>query len=137
GPRKVHSHATPRIGGIGILAAFYASIAALVLYDSSLAAMVERNRGAAYSLLGAGLVIGALGFYDDLKGADARLKFAAQAAVALSLYHFGYRIEFVSLPGGTLDLGVLALPVTLLWIVGVTNALNLIDGLDGLAGGVA
>ena len=82
--------------------------------------------------------IAALGLYDDLQGAGARLKFSVQFAVAIALYLLGFRVELIANPfGAALPLGALSLPFTLLWIVGVINAMNLIDGLDGLAGGVA
>jgi len=61
-----------------------------------------------------------------------------QFGVAGLMYALGFRIEIISTPfGGELNLGIFALPITLLWIVGIVNAMNLIDGLDGLAGGVA
>ncbi|MFL5417642.1 MAG: glycosyltransferase family 4 protein, partial [Myxococcales bacterium] len=138
GLQNLRDHSTPRIGGVAILIAFYASLAALILYDGALASIVDHHRGAVYSLMAAGIAIGALGFYDDVHGTGARLKFSVQTLAALVLYYYGYRIDELSLPGGaTIDLGYLSLPLTLLWIVGVTNALNLVDGLDGLAGGVA
>src|SRR5208283_5142312 len=85
-----------------------------------------------------GFAIAALGLYDDLYGAGARLKFSVQSGVALLLYAIGFRIQMVSWPFGLpVELGAFALPFTVLWIVGVINAMNLIDGLDGLAGGVA
>jgi len=65
------------------------------------------------------------------------VKIAVQAAAGLYLYYNGYQIRLVSNPfGDTLNLGVLSLPITLLWFAGVSNAFNLIDGLDGLAAGV-
>ncbi len=71
-------------------------------------------------------------------GLRAVYKLLAQVAVAVGAFALGFRIEAVFLPFiGTLQMGVFALPVTLLWIVGITNAVNLIDGLDGLAAGIA
>ncbi|MCX6907928.1 MAG: hypothetical protein NTY01_07795 [Verrucomicrobia bacterium] len=68
----------------------------------------------------------------------ARVKFLTQTFAALVAYYYGYRIEQIGLPwNGVLDLGLWSIPVTVLWIVGLTNAFNLIDGLDGLASGVA
>jgi UDP-GlcNAc:undecaprenyl-phosphate GlcNAc-1-phosphate transferase len=83
-------------------------------------------------------VIALLGVWDDMRGAKARLKFTVQLAAAGLVYALGGRVTEISHPfGEAIQLGVLALPFTLLWIVGVINAMNLIDGLDGLAGGVA
>jgi UDP-GlcNAc:undecaprenyl-phosphate GlcNAc-1-phosphate transferase len=135
--RKVHLRGIPRIGGIGIIAAFYAPLIGLLFYETGLGQLFYERGLTAYPFLAGGLVIAALGVYDDLRGAGAPLKFGVQFTVAAGLYFCGYRIEQISLPGGALDLGMAALPFTLLWIVGIVNAMNLIDGLDGLAGGVA
>lgn len=87
---------------------------------------------------GAGLVF-AVGLYDDVAGASISLRLGVEAiAAGVVLFAGQLVIDTVAIPFvGHVELGVLAIPVTLLWIVGVTNALNLIDGLDGLAGGVA
>ena len=136
--RKVHSRPIPRVGGVAIVLAFNAPITALLFVDSSVALIFRQNRELILGLYVGGFAIAALGLYDDLYGANARLKFAVQTGVALLLYAIGFRIEIISSPfGGAIGLGVLALPFTVLWIVGVINAMNLIDGLDGLAGGVA
>jgi UDP-GlcNAc:undecaprenyl-phosphate GlcNAc-1-phosphate transferase len=75
---------------------------------------------------------------DDLRGLSFLWKFAAQIAAAVYVWECGFRIEVVTHPlGGTLELGAFSLPLTVLWIVGITNAVNLIDGLDGLASGIA
>ncbi len=85
-----------------------------------------------------GIVIAALGIFDDLKGAGAKKKFLVQFAVAAGMYAAGFRIDLIANPfGASIQLGWLGLPFTMLWIAGVVNAMNLIDGLDGLAGGVA
>jgi UDP-GlcNAc:undecaprenyl-phosphate GlcNAc-1-phosphate transferase len=91
----------------------------------------------------AGLVIGAValcltGAWDDVRGLRASLKLAAQTGAAAVAFGFGFRIEAIQLPFiGPMSMGVFAFPVTVVWIVGVTNAVNLIDGLDGLAAGVS
>jgi len=80
----------------------------------------------------------ALGIYDDKKGAKAPVKFAVQIIAALVLLAFGYDIEKVTNPlGGQILVGWWGIPILVLWIVLLTNAINLIDGLDGLACGVA
>ncbi len=135
--RRLHRRAVPRIGGVGVVAAFYAPLVGLLFYETGLGRLFYEKALWGFSLLVGGLVIAALGFYDDLRGANAWQKFTIQFAVAAGLYFCGYRIEQISLPGGAIELGLFALPLTLLWIVGVINAMNLIDGLDGLAGGVA
>jgi UDP-GlcNAc:undecaprenyl-phosphate GlcNAc-1-phosphate transferase len=84
------------------------------------------------------MVVFFVGVWDDFRPVPAWVKFLFQAAAAGIAIWFGVRIEHVSLLGGNiLDLGMLAFPLTFLWIVGITNAFNLADGLDGLAAGLA
>ncbi|RJS17350.1 undecaprenyl/decaprenyl-phosphate alpha-N-acetylglucosaminyl 1-phosphate transferase [Corallococcus sp. H22C18031201] len=136
--RKVHVRPIPRLGGIGIVGGFFAPLCALFLVDSGVGFQFRAQTALVAGLFIGGAIIAALGLYDDLRGAGARLKFSVQFAVALGLYALGFRIEALANPFGLeLPLGVLSLPFTVFWVVGVVNALNLIDGLDGLAGGVA
>lgn len=136
--RKIHGRPVPRLGGIAIVSAFYLTLLGLALWRAGFAGEFFKDEAQAAGFLFGGLCIGLLGVYDDLRGCRAGQKFAVQFAVATLVYAVGFRIEGVSIPfGPSLDLAALSLPVTLLWIVGVTNAFNLIDGLDGLAGGVA
>ncbi|RKH12138.1 undecaprenyl/decaprenyl-phosphate alpha-N-acetylglucosaminyl 1-phosphate transferase [Corallococcus sp. CA053C] len=136
--RKVHVRPIPRLGGIGIVGGFFAPLCALFLVDSGVGLQFRAQTELIVGLFIGGALIAALGLYDDLRGADAKLKFSVQFAVALGLYAVGFRIEVLANPfGAELTLGFLSLPLTVLWVVGVINALNLIDGLDGLAGGVA
>jgi UDP-GlcNAc:undecaprenyl-phosphate/decaprenyl-phosphate GlcNAc-1-phosphate transferase len=89
-------------------------------------------------LLGGVFAMLALGIYDDCKGADASKKFIAQILIAVGLWVGGYRIDHIENPWAVqaFDLGRFSLPLTVLWIVGVTNAINLLDGIDGLVAGV-
>ncbi len=136
--RKIHRRPVPRLGGVAIVLAFNAPITALLFVDSGVALILRQQRDLIVGLYLGGFAVAALGLYDDLYGAGAKLKFSVQTAVALILYVIGFRVETLSWPfGPPLALGVLALPFTVLWVVGVINAMNLIDGLDGLAGGVA
>jgi UDP-GlcNAc:undecaprenyl-phosphate GlcNAc-1-phosphate transferase len=80
----------------------------------------------------------ALGIYDDIKGANAGKKLTVQTIAALILFFFGFEIQTISNPfGSPIHLGWLSLPATVFWLVGLSNAFNLIDGIDGLASGVA
>jgi UDP-GlcNAc:undecaprenyl-phosphate GlcNAc-1-phosphate transferase len=136
--RKVHVRPIPRLGGIGIVGGFFAPLCALFLVDSGVGNHFRSQTELVWGLFGGGLAVVGLGLYDDLRGANARVKFSVQFLVALGLYALGFRIELIANPfGPAVPLGWLGLPFTLLWVVGVINALNLIDGLDGLAGGVA
>src|SRR3990172_1095290 len=136
--RKIHKAPIPRLGGIGIVGAFFPPMVALFFTPSGVGDLFYARREAALGLFLGGAIIAALGIYDDLKGAGARLKFAVQFGVGGLVYALGYRIDVIANPfGGAIELGWLGLPFTLLWVAGVINAVNLIDGLDGLAGGVA
>jgi UDP-GlcNAc:undecaprenyl-phosphate GlcNAc-1-phosphate transferase len=135
--RKIHGRAIPRLGGIAIAVAFYVPLLALLVERSGVGHHFYANSRMALAFLLGGLAICGLGLYDDLRGAGAPTKFLVQFGVAGALYYAGFRIEVMSLPfASAVQLGPLSMVVTLLWIVGVINAMNLIDGLDGLAAGV-
>lgn len=136
--RRVHSVATPRLGGLAIAAGFYLPLAGLTVVDSEVGRTLMRDATKVWGLFAGGAAIAALGILDDTAGTNAKQKFVVQVAVATALFFLGFRIGTVSIPFGMrFDLGILAFPITVLWIVGIINALNLIDGLDGLAAGVA
>jgi UDP-GlcNAc:undecaprenyl-phosphate GlcNAc-1-phosphate transferase len=136
--RKVHVRAIPRLGGVAVVLGMFAPIFALTLHENRIAAALFATERLVLAFFVGALGIFGLGLYDDLKGARARLKFIVQIAVAVVMWLAGFRIEAV---GGSLDLavdvGLLSLPLTVFWFVGVINAVNLIDGLDGLAAGIA
>jgi UDP-GlcNAc:undecaprenyl-phosphate GlcNAc-1-phosphate transferase len=137
--RKVHRSVTPRLGGLGVVAGvFSACVVALPLLASTGWPDAARGITGALFLGVSGIAVTALGVYDDFRGARARTKLTVQIAVALLLYAGGFRLDRVDvLLGSPLELGPLSLPLTVLWIVGMSNAVNLIDGLDGLATGIA
>lgn len=136
--RKIHGRPVPRLGGIAIVIGFYAPLLGLLVLQSGVGGMFLAERNLALGLFLGGILIAALGVYDDVRGAGAGKKFAVQFAVAGIMYYLGFRVTAIANPfGGPILLGVVSFPFTLLWIVGIINALNIIDGLDGLAGGVA
>lgn len=137
GDRRVHTEPLPRLGGVAIFAA--AGLGLLASGLASLGGLVAWSGSAElfFGVLFGGGIVFATGLLDDVRGLRPITKFAAQLTGALVVYSYGFRLESLTLGSFDLHLGVLALPVTLLWIVGVTNAFNLIDGLDGLATGVA
>jgi UDP-GlcNAc:undecaprenyl-phosphate GlcNAc-1-phosphate transferase len=138
GGRKVHAGSIPRLGGLAIVLGFYAPLTGLLFLDAGINRHFLADQRKVVGLFVGGLIIAGLGLYDDFRGANAPKKFLVQFLVAALLWQAGYRIDVVSNPfGSPIELGAWGLPVTLLWIAGVINALNLIDGLDGLAGGVA
>jgi UDP-GlcNAc:undecaprenyl-phosphate GlcNAc-1-phosphate transferase len=136
--RKVHGRPVPRLGGLAIVAAFCAPLLGLLLVTGSVERLVRSEPREVMGLLAGGLAVVALGIYDDVRGANAWKKLSVQLAVGALMYALGFRIDVIAHRfGADIQLGALGLPFTMLWFAGVMNALNLIDGLDGLAGGVA
>ncbi len=138
GGRRVHRRPTARLGGLGIFWGFGVALALAVYTESSArAALVASGVGTIGLLVGAGLML-ITGLLDDVRGLRPVTKLILQVAAASLVYLAGWRVEYVGLPGaGAWPAGVLSLPLTLGWIVFATNAINLIDGLDGLATGIA
>src|SRR4051812_42060243 len=136
--RNVHTKATPRLGGVAFVGAWLLVVVALFALDAPLR-HVFYTKGARAMSFGIGAVaIAALGLVDDLRGLRARYKLAVQVGIALMLCACGFTVHEIQLPGHLiLPLGHFAVPLTVLWIAGTMNAMNLVDGLDGLAGGVS
>ncbi|WP_130868347.1 MraY family glycosyltransferase [Intestinimonas massiliensis (ex Afouda et al. 2020)] len=129
--RRMHDHPIPRMGGLAIFLGFLLSV--LVFMD-----LTDQMRG---MLLGAVIIV-VLGIFDDIYSLKAMFKFVVQIVAALVAVLSGNVIDTLSNPNVFSqnlywDLGWLSIPVTVLWIVAITNAVNLIDGLDGLACGVS
>ncbi|MGM0902859.1 MAG: glycosyltransferase family 4 protein [Bacillota bacterium] len=126
--RKVHQKIMPRLGG-------------LVIYFSFMIGLFIMSPDSPhhYGIMAGGLVIVLTGILDDIYELSARVKLVTQIAAALlAILWGGVQVSFINLPfGGMLEFGGFSFVITLLWIVGVTNAINLIDGLDGLAAGVS
>lgn len=125
--RKVHARLMPRLGGLGIFIAFiFVSI------------FLVKVSGPFLGIIIGGVILFAVGMADDVYQLSPWYKLLAQIIAASIAIYFGVIVNFVTNPfDGLLNLGYLAIPITFLWIVGVSNAVNLIDGLDGLAGGVS
>ena len=128
--RRMHTTPIPRLGGMAIFMGFIFSMLAFCDITTEL-------RGI---MLGC-IVIVVLGVIDDIVQLKAKIKLIGQVIAAIIPLFYGVRIEMFSniLPVGSpyISLGFLSIPITIIWIVGVTNAVNLIDGLDGLAVGVS
>ncbi|WCK54301.1 MraY family glycosyltransferase [Aneurinibacillus sp. Ricciae_BoGa-3] len=127
--RKVHQRVMPRLGGLAIYIGF--SLAYLLFFPSSKEAM---------GIFLGGSIIVLVGALDDRFELSPKLKLLGQIAAALVVVFNGLQIELINLPfEGVLSLnwGWVTIPVTVFWIIGITNAVNLIDGLDGLAAGVS
>lgn len=130
--RKLHGVATPRLGGLAIIFGFGFPLL-LLAADSRAADLVSKNLAYLFAVLASGSLIVGLGVYDDLLGTNAPKKFAVQFAAALILVTFGYQFDEISIAGRNFELGWLGAAVSILWIVGVMNAMNFIDGMDSLA----
>ena len=138
GGRRVHRAPTARLGGLGIFWGFGVALC-LATYGGPLwgEPLASAEPGLLGLLLGAGLML-LVGTLDDIYGIRAPRKLALQIGAGLLLYAFGWKVEKLGIPGlGSWPVAALSPILTVAWVVFVTNALNLIDGLDGLATGVA
>jgi UDP-GlcNAc:undecaprenyl-phosphate GlcNAc-1-phosphate transferase len=126
----------PRMGGIAVVTATTVALATALLAPGGIPASESTPEHFFAGLLAAGWLLFAAGLLDDLYDLRPAAKLLAQCTAAVVAYGFGFRVEELSFAGTAIELGVLSLPFTLLWIVGITNAFNLIDGLDGLATGI-
>jgi UDP-GlcNAc:undecaprenyl-phosphate GlcNAc-1-phosphate transferase len=134
-----NAQAVPRLGG---LAVFLAS-AIIIMLAHQLIPSAQYNLTAVGPklitfALGATAIV-ALGLIDDIRGLRARWKLLGELVIAVSIYYWGLRVEVITNPfepEAPLLLGTLGLPLNVLWMLLAMNGMNLIDGLDGLAGGV-
>jgi len=137
--RHMHSKPLPRLGGVAIFFAFSCAIGLTMLVSWWRPTLISFTPGLLEGILIPGVLVFLLGVYDDLRGLNAYVKFAVEAVAGCLLFTFGLQI---------FDLPVLlgphhhfpwfiSLPLTVLWVIAITNAFNLIDGLDGLAAGSA
>lgn len=135
--RKVHTRPIPRIGGVAIFFAFFAPFVGMLVYSSDLITRVLSEPSLLWVLGGASIVF-LMGLMDDILCLGPGVKFGVQTAAALVAYFGGVRIVQFQLPWApAVYLGVLSLPLTVFWFLLVINAINLIDGLDGLAAGTS
>jgi len=129
--RRMHKKPTARMGGLAIYIGFIVSALLFSKIESAIAGI----------LIGSTIIV-ILGIFDDIYALSAKIKLVFQLAAALCPVIAGVQIDFIKVPSiiseyGYIGLGWLAIPITLIWIVGITNAINLLDGLDGLACGVS
>jgi UDP-GlcNAc:undecaprenyl-phosphate GlcNAc-1-phosphate transferase len=138
GRRKLHRRPVPAVGGVAVVLAFSVAAAQLRWLEGGLLPDLTSFHALWEPLLVAAVGVSAVGLLDDARGIGPPAKLTAQTAAGVYLYHQGFEVSQISNPyGGAIELGVLALPVTLVWLVGMSNAFNLIDGMDGLAAGIA
>ena len=135
GGRKVHTQSVPRLGGVAVVVA---AALALAIVPAFLAEPRNPETWVAIQpFIVGGVLIFLVGLVDDVRGLGAAPKLLVEVLAAAIMMAAGLLIERVTVLGNTWMLGWLAYPVTAAWLVGVTNAFNLIDGVDGLAPGIA
>ncbi len=132
GGRKIHSGQIPRLGGVGFILAFI--ISCVVMYFRFPGVLAISNK--ILLLMVASVIIFLMGLVDDLKDLKAIYKLIVQIIVATIVVFAGYHFTKISFApiGLFISFGIFAYPITILWIIGVTNAVNLMDGIDGQAG---
>src|SRR5699024_1258571 len=124
----IHKSPTPTLGGLAIFISFIIGV------------LIMQPAGEYHiAILSGAFVILLLGFFDDLYNLTAKAKFLFQViAAVIVVFGGGLQAEFINLPfGGQVEFGFLSTIITLLWIVGITHAINLVDGVDGLAAGIS
>jgi len=131
--RKHHQHAVPRVGGIAIALSFLASLCALALLSFVKSGSIQVPLPYFLPLIPSALLVFWIGLIDDVIGLRPWPKFAGQIIAATGAYIAGIHVQAF---GGHTFANWLSFPLTLFWLVLCTNALNLIDGVDGLAAGV-
>ncbi len=131
--RKLHSRPIPRIGGIPIAISYVGALALMLAFAPTHAKIALQHRGLLYSLLPAAGLVFLTGLIDDLFGLKPWQKLSGQIIAAVWAAEAGARIHLLD---GQPYSAWVTVPLSVLWLVGCTNAFNLIDGLDGLASGV-
>lgn len=135
GPRKIHDRPIPRLGGVAIYAAYFLGLVPGLLL---LPEIWQNNTKAIIGLFIGGTIIFAVGALDDIKGLRPQTKLIWEAVACLLVIAFGVRLEILNIPFyKVVELGYWTIPISLIWLVAITNTINLIDGLDGLAAGVS
>ncbi len=140
-PHGRHMHPTPlpRLGGVAIYLSFLISLALALLTNRHFPGLVSTvSLRTLLTILAPGTLIFLLGIYDDVRSVGPYFKFAVQALAATMLFAGGLKILSLPVLFGTHHFSwAIGLPITIFWVIGITNAFNLIDGLDGLAAGSA
>lgn len=133
GHRKLHARAIPLGGGLAVIASLMIVCGLAFLVSPAFRDGVTEHLLPLLSLVLATCLLCAIGFIDDLQGIRGRQKLLAQLVAALIVAASGTSIERLVLFDHVFEMGIFAIPVTCLWLLAVVNAVNLIDGADGLA----
>ncbi|NIA06526.1 MAG: hypothetical protein GWP14_02635 [Actinobacteria bacterium] len=138
GGRRIHSKVMPRLGGLAILMGFMGTAIAIWFLGNQVSNLIYQDTFRLLMVLAAAVTMLAVGSIDDIRGLAAKHKLLVEIVLALVLCALDIRITYLQLPGVfEIHFGLWSWPLTVLWIVGITNAMNLVDGLDGLAAGIA
>src|SRR4030042_4033227 len=137
GGRKVHDRPIPRLGGFSIFVTFnliliIASQIDFFFFPSDFLSAINFL----WLIVASSIMLG-IGAVDDLRRIPSSIKFFSQIIAGLIVALACVKIQVITLPFGTINLGIWSIPVTILWVVAITNAINLLDGLDGLAAGTS
>ena len=137
--RRIHRKAVPRLGGLALYVSCLSALSLLPFVDNLLTQTLSGLKPEFLTLFFPATFVLLLGAYDDLRGTNAVVKFVGLGLIATLFYAMGGRIDALSIPFfGSVQLPALvSFVITVVWLVGITNAFNLIDGLDGLASGAA
>lgn len=137
--RRLHEKPTPRLGGAPIVASLGLAMASLFLLDNAVTQQLFEAPRELVPIAIPALLIFLFGVYDDLHDTRPVIKFLAQGAAGSLMFALGLRITGLTIPGlGSVELSMAAsLCITVFWVVAISNAFNLIDGVDGLAAGAA
>lgn len=137
GGRHIHGQTIPRLGGLAIYGGAMFTLLGGYFIGTLKDVLAHEEEWRGLGLLLGSAVMFALGATDDFRSVRALHKLLVQVIAAAIAWSFGFRIDVVDLPLlGAFSMGAFSLPITVFWIVGIINAVNLIDGLDGLAAGV-
>lgn len=137
GGRKVHQRPMVRLGGVSIFAGTFIALL-IVWWSGGFGILPTETEWEVWGVILGGLAFFLIGLADDLFNLSALVRLLMQVVVAGLAWWVGVRIDFLSVPfDGLVQIGWLSLPVTVIWLVGMANAINWIDGLDGLAAGVS
>lgn len=131
--RKMHAQATPLGGGLAFIVSAAAALSLAVFFPSHAGRILTGNRAELFGMIAGIVIIAGVGLWDDFRGMRARYKLVGQLAAATVIVASGLTIGQIGFWGEVWQLGWFAAPLTVFWLVLCMNALNLIDGSDGLA----
>lgn len=137
GPRKVHASPVPRLGRLAVAVAASLGLAIVAVAASSLGWEAVAPNGELTPILAGAALVLVIGIIDDIRWVPAWAKLLVESMAALIVIRSGVVVDHATIAGHTYMFGVFTVPITLVWILTITDAFNLMDGLDGLSSGLA